>query len=100
MVTRAKARDHILGSMVAVERIRVTPATAARMLDVHYETVRDLITRGVFTVLAPNGRGCGKRMFLLADEVEKYAVTGDELAVLALREAKGRVKDARPRRSR
>jgi len=97
---RAKARDHVTGSAVVVERVRVTPATAARMLDVHYETVRDLITKRVFTVIAPNGRGPGKRYFLLADEVQVYGETGDELAVRELRAQKGRLPDERSRRRR
>lgn len=78
-----------------VAPLRVTPRMAAQMLCVHYETVRQLITRGVFTIVAPNGRGPGKRYFLLADEVTRYGETGDELAVRDLRARKGRLKPRR-----
>lgn len=68
------------------------------MLSLHYDTLHDLITRGVFTIIAPNGRGMGKRIFLHTDEVEKYAVTGDELAVRNLRIEQGRLEPEQPKR--
>lgn len=64
-----------------VRPVSVSPSTAARMLDLHYDTVRDMIHRGVFTVLAPEGRGKGKRIYLPTAEVELYGSTRDEQAV-------------------
>lgn len=83
-----------------VKPIRVPPRAAATMLSLHYDTVHDLITRGVFTVIAPNGRGMGKRIYLHTDEVERYAVTGDELAVRQLRIEKGRLDAKAARKAR
>src|SRR5690348_4385373 len=78
-----------------VKPIRVPPRVAAKMLSVHYDTLHDLITKGLFTVIAPHGRGMGKRIYLMTDEVEKFAVTGSELAVRELRLQKGRLKKGR-----
>lgn len=83
-----KARD--------AKPISVTPATAARMLDLHYDTFRKrLMGRDVFTVLRPHGRGIGKRCYVMADEVEVYGATRDELAVRDLRVKAGRLKGKR-----
>ena len=46
------------------------------MLSIHYETVRKLITRGVFTAIRPNGKGIGKRIYVLPEEVAAYAIGG------------------------
>lgn len=78
-----------------VEPVSVSPKTASLMLDLHYETVRDLITREVFTVLAPKGRGLAKRIYLHTDEVKRYGETRSEDAVRELRIQKGRLKPRR-----
>ncbi len=75
-----------------VTPIRVTPSMAATMLSLHHDTVYELIATGIFTVIAPNGRGSAKRIFLFTDEVTRYAETGDPLAVRTLRADKGRLK--------
>lgn len=58
------------------------------MLDLSYDKVLDLIDRGVFTVLAPYGRGRGKDLFILTDEVELYGKTRSEQAIHDLRSQK------------
>ena len=63
--------------------IRVTPRKAAELLSIHYETLRGLIRVGIFTVVAPYGRGVGKRTYLLMSEVEAFGREGVE-AVKAL----------------
>lgn len=76
--------------------VSVTPMTAARMLDMHYDTFRkQFMGRGVFTVLRPKGRGIGKRCYVMTDEVQLYGETRDELAVRNLRAEKGRLPKAR-----
>ena len=79
-----------MSAKAKIEPVSVNPATAAAALDMHFETFRDLMTRGVFTVLAPNGRGIGKRVFIPFDEVKLYGETRDELAVKELRHSKRR----------
>lgn len=74
-----------------VTPLRVKPADAAAQLAIHYETLRDLIGRGLFTVIAPKGRGVGKRVYLLPDEVEVYAVGGED-ALREYRVRRGRLK--------
>lgn len=61
-----------------VDPIRVSPRSAARMLSLSYETVRSLINSGTFTVIAPKGRGPGKRVYLLPDEVRVYGTDGTD----------------------
>lgn len=78
--------------------VSVTPATAARMLDIHYDTLRKgLMDRDVFTLLRPHGRGAGKRVYIPTDEIEVYGLTRDELAVRDLRASKGRLPKTRGR---
>lgn len=89
MTTRAKSRDRV--AEVAGGPLRLTPAQAAQKLNIHYETLRSVMTREVFTVIAPRGRGVGKRVFLYPDEVEVYA-TGGEHALRDHRVRKGRLK--------
>lgn len=80
-----KARD--------AKPVSVTPMTAARMLDMHYDTFRkSFMAADVFTVLRPKGRGVGKRCYIPTDEVELYGNTRDELAVRNLRAEKGRLR--------
>jgi hypothetical protein len=74
--------------------LRVSIATAAAMLDVHYETLRDVVSRGVFSIIAPKGRGLGKRIYLYPDEVAAY-VGVDELAVRSVRQRMGRILSTR-----
>lgn len=74
-----------------IEPKRVKPRTAATRLDLHYDTVHDLIASGIFTVIAPRGRGRGKPTFLLLEEVDAYAVGGEE-AVRELRYGKSKRK--------
>ena len=70
--------------------LRYKLGEAAQLLNVHYETVRDLVTKGVFTVIAPKGRGVGKHIFLHPDEVEIYGLHGED-AVREHRIKKGRL---------
>lgn len=92
-LVRSRSRPSSANSRV--HTISVGMPTAARMLDLHYDTVHEMVSRDVFTVLAPNGRGAGKRVYLFTDEIERYGETRDELAVRALRVEKGRLKKGR-----
>lgn len=58
--------------------LRLSVTSAGEILDLAPTAVRDLIHNGTFTVLAPNGRGRGKRLYLLPDEVRAYATGGRE----------------------
>lgn len=49
-------------------------------------TMDRLLAGDVFTVIAPDGRGPGKRLFLVLAEVEVYDRTRSEAAVKAYRE--------------
>lgn len=71
--------------------LRYKMTEAARMLRIHYETLRDLVKCGVFTVIAPKGRGVGKHIYLHPDEVELYATDGED-AVREYRARTGRLK--------
>lgn len=70
-----------------VRPLRIPLGEAAARLCSGLDHVRDLIHSGVLTVIAPNGRGRGKRLYVLPDEVEAYALGGRE-AVERLRAAK------------
>lgn len=59
----------------AMERTRLSRSTLDGMID-----------RGVFTILAPQGRGIGKRLYFRTDELNVYAETRDEEAVRKFRE--------------
>jgi hypothetical protein len=72
-----------------IEPLRLSPRSAAIRLDVHYDTVHDLIARGLFTVIAPLGRGQGKRIYVPKDEIDAFALGGEE-AVKELRYEKQR----------
>lgn len=69
--------------------LRIKVASAAKLLDLKLEAVRDLIHDGTFTAIAPNGRGRGRRLYLIPAEVEAYATGGRE-AVEKLRAKRGR----------
>lgn len=75
--------------------VSVSLKTASRMLDVAYDTVSDLVKRGVFTALAPKGRGRGKRVFIPTAEVELYGATRDEKAVKEFRKSKAKAQHQR-----
>jgi hypothetical protein len=77
-----------------IEPLRLSPRSAAIRLDVHYDTVHELITRGLFTVIAPLGRGQGKRIYVPRDEVDAYALGGEE----ALKELRYEKQKNRPAR--
>jgi hypothetical protein len=55
-------------------------------------TLRRLLARDVFSVLAPRGRGPGKPLYLRTDEVELYDETRSEDAVRNLRARAKRLK--------
>ena len=74
-----------------IKPLRIKLKDAASQLSIHYETLRDLVARDIFTVIAPNGRGIGKHIFLHPDEVEIYATQGTD-AVREFRIRKGRLK--------
>ncbi len=61
-----------------VKPLRLSMATAAKMLGLTSEGVRGLVEAGIFRPLTPNGRGRGKRMYLIPGEVEAYATGGLE----------------------
>lgn len=80
--------------VVQMKPVRLTPRAAAALLSIHYETLRDLVNRDVFTVIAEGGRGVGKRYYLLTEEVEIYGSLGAD----ALREHRSRKKTKPNRR--
>mgnify|MGYP000964767204 CR=1 FL=1 len=61
-----------------VEPLRYTPKAAANALLVDPETVYRLIKDGTFTAVRPMGRGPGKRVYLVGDEVRAFATGGKE----------------------
>lgn len=74
-----------------VEPLRLSPRSAATRLDVSYDYVHDLVAAGIFTVIAPRGRGRGKRTYLLREEVDAFGVGGEEaVRELRYRKSKGR----------
>ncbi len=58
--------------------VRVPPKTAARMLSLALASFNDLMSRDLFTVIAPRGRGRGKRLYLLTEEIEIYGTRGED----------------------
>lgn len=74
-----------------VEPVSVTPRTAAKMLDLAYDTVRRLVDSEVFTRISSSHRGVGKRYYLHTDEVRLYGETRSEDAVKKLRQEKRRM---------
>lgn len=66
----------------AKKPFRVKPNEASEMLSIGVQTLRQHMKEGIFTVIAPKGRGVGKPTFLLTEEVEIYARGGPD----ALRE--------------
>jgi hypothetical protein len=76
------------GTRESPKPVSVKGFTAARMLDIHYDTLAKLIDEGVFTVISPDGRGRGKRLFLLVDEIEVYGRTRSAEAVREFRQSK------------
>jgi hypothetical protein len=80
-----------LPASVSQDAHRITVRTAAARLNIGISSLRKKISRGYFTIIAPEGRGVGKDIFLYPDEVE-LMVTGDELALRAFRRKKGRLK--------
>lgn len=62
----------------AIQPLRLSMKTAAVKLGLTSEGVRGLVQAGVLNPLTPNGRGRGKRMYLLPAEVEAYALGGLE----------------------
>lgn len=71
-----------------VRPLRMRPMKAAIALGLEYQTVRKLMSQGVFTIIKP-GERVGNKKYLLYDEVEAYAFGGRE-AVAELRAKQGR----------
>lgn len=76
-----------------VKPLRVSPNVAAVMCCVSVWHIHSEIRAGVFSVIAPKGRGFGKRIYLRTEEVEAYANGGTE-SVAALRAQHGKSKTA------
>lgn len=68
--------------------LRLSVTSAGEVLDLAPSAVRDLIHNGTFTALAPNGRGRGKRLYLLPVEVEAFATGGREAVEQLRKKAK------------
>lgn len=81
-------------SPIDTKPLRYKLSEAAALLSIHYETLRDLVGRDTFSVIAPNGRGIGKHIYLHPDEVELYATSGPD-ALREYRVRKGRLKTRR-----
>lgn len=69
--------------------LRISVTSAGELLDLTPHRIRELLDDGTFTALAPNGRGRGKRLYLLPAEVEAFAV-GGRAAVEKLRAKKAK----------
>lgn len=64
--------------------LRLKAADAARRLSLNPIYLYQLVREGVFTGIRPNGKGPGKKLYLLPAEVEAFA-TGGKAAVEKLR---------------
>lgn len=71
--------------------LRMKPRTIAVYLDTGYDTVLDLIHRGIFTTFDNGKRGLGRRIHVPTEEVQAYA-SGGEDAVREMRAKKKRAK--------
>lgn len=69
--------------------VRIRYADALGVLQVSRPTLDRLVRRDLFTVIAPGGRGRGKRIYLLPDELEVYGTRGED-ALRAYRAEMGR----------
>ncbi len=70
-----------------IQPLRYSVRTAARLLGMGPDAVRVLAKAGTLTPLYPAGRGRGKKVYLLPDEVHAYATGGLE-GVVAYRKRK------------
>jgi hypothetical protein len=68
--------------------VRMKPRTAAKHLDIGYDSMLDLIHRGLFTVFDNGKRGRERRIHVPTEEVEIYGAKGEE----ALREHRAKKK--------
>ena len=68
----------------AIKSIRIKPKEACALLDCSYKHISQDLA-GLFTVQYPSGRGRGKPVYYLRDEIELYATTGDKAKVEAFR---------------
>ena len=73
-----------------VKPIRMKPRSAAAYLDVSYNTVLDLVHRGILTPIENGKRGHARRIHLLTEELDVYAAGG----VAALKEHQARKRKA------
>lgn len=83
-----------VGDVIGREFCR--PREASEKLGVHYETVRAMVNRGVFTARRTTGRGRARPVWLYRDEVDAFAAAvkagkDPEQAVLKLRLKKQRL---------
>ncbi len=75
------------------EPVRVSGADAAQLLGISRSWLHKLMGQGVFTVVAhKDGRGRGRRVFLMKDELDIYAVSSDADKVREYRFDTGRLK--------
>lgn len=74
-----------------VEPLRVRAGVAATMIGCGQTHLWKLSKQGIFTVVtSPQGRGRGKPVFYLVDELKLYAETNDPERVRAFRRECGR----------
>lgn len=71
-----------------LEPLRYSPREAAHLLQIDDMSLYRLIREGVFTAIRPNGKGPGKRVWVLGAEVRAYA-TGGRAGVERYRKRKG-----------
>jgi len=76
------------------KQIRCTAKDARTMLGCSASHLLDISCRDVFTQIYTDeeGRGRGKRVYYIVDEIEMYALTGSEWAVKAYRKKRGRLR--------
>jgi hypothetical protein len=88
MKTKAKKRTK---RTPVIEPLRVRGGEAATMIGCGLTQLWKLSKQGIFTVVAsPQGRGRGKPVFYLVDELKLYAETNDPERVRAFRREHGR----------
>jgi hypothetical protein len=66
--------------------------TAAALLDVNPQTVRDLVRAGVLTGIEATPHATGKKVYLLPAEVEAYGTGGVEGVVEFRKKQRGKAK--------
>jgi hypothetical protein len=87
---KPKGRERRKQTKTPLPPFRHTIRRAAEMLSISPKTLYQEVSAEMFTVIAPDGRGMGKRIYLYHDEVEVFAFRG-RAGLLAFRLEKRRI---------